>query len=40
MIVLGTAAAEVEEMGGGEYMECPVSGGECHKIPLVINSVV
>lgn len=41
MIVLGTAAAaEVEGMGGGKCMECPVSGGECHKIPLVINSVV
>lgn len=42
MIVLGTAAAaEVEGMGGGGLcMECPVSGGECHKIPLVINSVV
>lgn len=41
MIVLGTAAAaEVEGMGRRECMECPVSGGECHKIPLVINSVV
>lgn len=39
MIVLETAAAEVEGMGG-RGVHGPVSGGECHKIPLVINSVV